>query len=445
MQNVFSGAARILGSFSRVVKHKWNTSRTLLLIRGRSLLQPIPVASNLQQLVIVDPSLDGFLGHHYEYDISTARAAISAGYTPIILCNHYLSPVIGNDPLLAKTFHMNMWQTSPHAGNWTNEDLLFCNRSFYVDLVRGLANLNLKDDTIIFGHMITAKQLLGWAWFLESLPTETTYKIVLLLRYEPSVYTGALADQAFRILEQFALRGSLRLCSDSAKLAKTFATVTALPVEVFAIPHTKQVPDTMVTGMVRAAMDENRPIRFICLGNPRQDKGILDFLEAIQLVNSSAHGNRCEFIVQANDPGHGTQPHLSNFMQNAPQNARFITELMNPDDYFAALFSADVVILPYWKSVYEFRTSGVFVEAVCAGKIVVCSKNTWMADELGSVGSGLLCEEQNPASLAKAIVSCLENFDDLQAKAVEAAPKYSALHNAHQLVQNIFNPITIPE
>ncbi len=435
MQNVLSTIFKRLEGIPKIIKHKYETSRTILFLRGRSHIKSPYTRNQLINLVIVDPSLDGFLGHHYEYDMSAARAAIADGHNPIVLCKHNISSDISNDPLLVQTFNLDMWQKSPHADSWSDEDLLFCNRSFYVDLVRGLSSLNLSEKTTIFGHMLTSKQLLGWAWFLESLPKKTNYKIILLMRYEPSLYAGELADTAFRIFEKFAQIASLRLCSDSAKLAKTFDRVTSLPVEVFSIPHTKQISQSIYPAQVTLNVTQ---IRIICLGNPRQDKGILNFLEAIQIINTSEYGKRCKFVVQANDPGYGTQQELSNFMKDPPENTSFITELMKPDDYFSTLFQSDIVVLPYWKSVYEFRTSGVFVEAVCAGKIVVCSKDTWMADELRSIGAGLVCEEQNSASLVEAIISCIDNFDNLSIKAIKSAPKYAVLHNAQRLVQNIF-------
>jgi hypothetical protein len=53
-----------------------------------------------------------------------------------------------------------------------------------------------------------------------------------------------------------------------------------------------------------------------------------------------------------------------------------------PEEYAQTLKHADIILLPYDPDVYAEATSGIFVEAVVAGKIPLVSRGTWMAFEL---------------------------------------------------------------
>ena len=392
-------------------------------------------------LVIVDPSLDGFLGHHYEYDASTAAAATAAGLDPVILSRLLVADAIADDPLIVPSFRLNMWAKSPDEINFSDPDLMACNRWFHVDLMRAVRGLDLAPGAIVFGHMITSKQLLGWSWFIERHALPNGLRVVLLLRYEPSLYTGIVAAKAFRNLERLSASGMVRLASDSTRLAAGYAALTSLPIEIVAIPHAKppcKSPTAPKSALLPAhGLDGLRQVCFATLGNPRVDKGFLDVLAAVTIIAASPDAKRFRYVIQANDPGYGIEPTLGTFIDHAPDGTCFITSLMDPETYFATLFSADIVVLPYWVSVYEGRTSGVFVEAVSAGKVVICSAGTWMADELHSWGAGVICEERNPQSLAAAMRRCLCEFEALSGRAEHAAEAYRARHNAARLVQDL--------
>ena len=53
-----------------------------------------------------------------------------------------------------------------------------------------------------------------------------------------------------------------------------------------------------------------------------------------------------------------------------------------PEDYYAELAAADLVVLPYDAEVYRDRSSGILAEALAAGKPVVVPAHTWMADQI---------------------------------------------------------------
>ena len=383
---------------------------------------------------IVDPCLNGFVGHHYEYDRSTAAAATRQGYRPLILSHRSVVGEIAAEESVRPTFTLDIWASTPGLQHSPQENLLFCNRVFYRDLLEGTADVPLGPETVVFGHMITARQLLGWAWFANKYVRRNGLVLVLLLRYQPEFYHGELCERAFRMLERAARRGKVRLVSDSARLAEEIEKLTDLPVEEVAIPHTTDLG---------VFSDENAPpitpsrLRVVSLGNARDEKGFLEILESIRILHETGRNTAFEFVLQANDAQPDVQAAIDGFAALKVPGVTLISEALNSEDYYETLLSADLVLLPYWHSIYEARTSGVFLEAVAAGKPVVCTDDTWMSDQLQLAGAAVLCRDRDAHDLARAIVEARENYELLIEQARRTRPDYLARHNAERLVKEL--------
>ena len=61
---------------------------------------------------------------------------------------------------------------------------------------------------------------------------------------------------------------------------------------------------------------------------------------------------------------------------------RQIENSLSREEYLTWLLGSDIILLPYDPIIYRMATSGIFVEAVCAGKIPLVKKGSWLAHEL---------------------------------------------------------------
>jgi glycosyltransferase involved in cell wall biosynthesis len=87
------------------------------------------------------------------------------------------------------------------------------------------------------------------------------------------------------------------------------------------------------------------------------------------------------------------------------------------DELAAEVAAADVVLLPYDSR--EQATSGVLVEAVAAGKLVIATRFPHSI-ELLSDGAGFLVDHEHPEQIARAVVVALADRARLQAALVVA-------------------------
>ena len=123
-------------------------------------------------------------------------------------------------------------------------------------------------------------------------------------------------------------------------------------------------------------------------------------------------------------------------LERLPEIATVVRGSLRTAEYHKLFAKASIVLLPYEPERYAYGTSGVFAEAMAAGKPVITTSNTWMTDEakrLGGVVHGL--ERHDSQSLLKAIETMLPNIETLQAEAQRAAARWSAEHNEQKLLE----------
>ena len=395
---------------------------------------------NKPAFIIVDPCLKDFIGHHYEYDHSTAAAASALGFDPVVLAHSDVSSEIEARVELRRCFSHDIWTSEPEAGTY-DENVIACNKRFYRELKLGLNNLRLGPQSVIFGHMITERQLLGWAWFAESLPRHVGPKIVLLLRYQREFYEGAHCRQAFEILEHAAEGRSVRLTSDSSRLARQIEGLTMLSIDEVPIPHTAFPLESAMTST--QWKEGKRPLRCVSLGNARDEKGFLEILEAVTMLSRQPDAGQFHFVLQANNAAPDVQAAIDTFSALNLPNVELILNSMNSEDYYRLLLSSDVVLIPYWRSIYEGRTSGVCLEAIAAGKPVICTDDTWISDQFTGHDSALFCRDRDPFNLMQSLYKVRRNYVELLDVAQQARTDYVQKHNGAALVEAISHPLPL--
>ena len=381
---------------------------------------------------IVDPSLKDFVGHHFAYDEAVAHAAEAAGFRTVVLAHRDVTETIAGTVEVRRCFRRDIWGSTLGGRLWgpvgTAANLLLANNDFGADLTAGLDGLTFPPGSILFAHTIIRNQLLALARFVRKQPARGSIDVILLLRYQPDFYNDPLCARAFRRLERAAATGRrVRLATDSARLSREHGHLTSLPIEVMPIPLT-----------TAPAVERNAPdasLRFVSLGNARDEKGYVEILDAIRMLRDSRELDGLEFVLQSNDAAPDVQRAINLFETDRPENVTLLHQSLSPAEYNAELAAADVVLVPYWRNIYRARTSGVFLEGVAAGKIVIATRDTWMSDELEQHGAGVLVEDHDPASIVAAIRAVRRDHDRLAPAARAGQTACRTRHNPATLVR----------
>ncbi len=384
---------------------------------------------------IVDPTLQNLVGHHYAYDVAVAHAARQSGYVPLILAHRQAEREIAEQVGVEPTFAEDMWGARRPV-TWLGRALakLPANVRFLHTLAARARRLPPR--SIVFVHSFIDRQILGLALLPLLLGRKRSLAYVYLLRYQPDFYRSAVAACAFYLLERISERCGVRLATDSERLRDLLEELTTLPIEVLPIPH---VPPEACDGAT-CPSDGERGCRLVSLGSARDEKGIYEILDAIRILHRDGFAEGLHFVLQCNDPTPEVADAIAAFEAERPPHCELLTEMLSPEAYYRQLHQADVVLLPYWRSIYTARTSGVFMEALAAGKPVIATRDSWMSDQLATDGAGVLCDDRNAADLARAIRQAAADLVPLSARARASRGRWLARHSPQALVQAIVSP-----
>jgi glycosyltransferase involved in cell wall biosynthesis len=176
---------------------------------------------------------------------------------------------------------------------------------------------------------------------------------------------------------------TVRFYTDTHELAAEYAALAGFPFGVLPVPFRADLIPTRSPAPRRPA----DPIRVLFLGDLRDEKGFTKLPPLVRATCADERGPRIQFVVPGALHPEEREPAMLAALAElevypAEQVERPHRDGFVPaDEYYRLLASADVVLCPYDARAYRSRSSGVFAEAVAAGKPTIVPANTWMASE----------------------------------------------------------------
>ncbi len=382
-------------------------------------------------LWLADHELVDRIGHHLFYNCSLASGAKAEGINPVVLCqkNYLFEPLDGTE---MEEFFRRDWRARPPGWAVRSRralDLLerMARRRFLTDLRRGLPPSRLSARDVIFAQMLAPRHLAGWLHWLGGLPPECAPALAVHLGYNPYRFADdAGIKLGFERAKTAGLASKVHLISDSEPLARQYENFLQRPVQV--LPHV--VPPGIG---VRRNRPSGRPVTFCYLGNPRREKGFVEIAAAVEQLS----GTGVRFVLQVVSPDAACADSVARLKNAALPNVELIEGLLTRDDYLARLEAADVMFVPYHLDKHGDRTSGIFCEALVAGKPVITTENSWMSLETAASGVGWLVPERNAAALAAVVTRAVSEYPVVVEKSLSLAAHFEQEFSGQNFVRNL--------
>lgn len=382
-------------------------------------------------LYIFDQGLKGLVGHYYEYVRSIVEAAEAEGIRCVVGCHVEAGDGSFASFDLYSVFRDDVWGTIPGEDYHSAASMNGISDRFMEDASRILAEHPIKPGDMIFLPNIAKPHVVAATLIAEKFAPMGVLTH-FMFRYPAAHFEGETAEQCFRRIEAVAADHDVSLCTDSHRLAENLAVLTPLPFVVFPIPHTwhKETKRDL-------ARAKGRPLHCVSLGNARDEKGMTEILEAVRLSSYEPWGDQLRFTLQVNNP-YQVEEQIEAFRQG-PHDPRttLIDRAMSSEEYAALLDSADIVLVPYWRSIYRERTSGVFLEGVITGKLVLCTRDTWMSDLLEVHNGGVAVDDRSGAAVCEGLRELIDRREELQQAADRAARYWQGIHCPKNLVAHL--------
>ncbi len=179
-------------------------------------------------------------------------------------------------------------------------------------------------------------------------------RIWLLFRYE---LKSKLYSHMLRLLQK-KMGHRLIFLTDSDRVAQTFEESLNQRTFVLPIPHT-DIP-----------ILPSKPAKTCTLwwpGRPDLEKGA-DKIQTLARLSGNVE-------IYLSEDG-------KKWIENAQGHCKFLKPILSREEYLEQFGRSDAILLPYNPTAYYARTSGIFVEAVFAGKFPFVVDGSWLAHEL---------------------------------------------------------------
>jgi glycosyltransferase involved in cell wall biosynthesis len=386
----------------------------------------------MRTLWLADHLLVSERGHHVSYNGFIADSARRAGLDARILCARECDAEVPGGFRMHRIFRKDLRNDPSPLLSRSRLALdileILAKRRFESDLLHGIPPADVGRDDIIFAEMLAPRNLVGWLRWLRSFPKGREPTLALHLGYAAERF-GANPEipQLLGSLKQSGKLARARFVTDSDMLREKYQAILQQPVAHLPLVISRRASECY--------KPPGTPPHFVCLGNARQEKGFAEILAAIDILNADGRPPDARFTLQSSDPDVPSAAARASF--RSAKSVSLITRPLDDDGYLQLLKDADVLLLPYHVDKYHDRTSGVFCEALTAGKPAITTEGSFLGLEVVREGIGWLVRDRDPDSVAQAIRRATSELGRVAARCAELMPRYKPMFHPDTFVSQL--------
>jgi glycosyltransferase involved in cell wall biosynthesis len=398
------------------------------------------------RLVIVDQSFEGVSGHHAEYTLCIAKEA--AKHARVTVLANQRCEVKSSEGIEIRPNFRLSWTQAQRARPPALYDptVSFPAWSFLADLRLGLDRIDLSPQDHVFVHSIGFTEIEDLLTFAMTRDRSRLPVFDILLRRD----LDELSDdepgfQRFvGYLKAFAGLGftpeAARFFTDTEELSEHYTTVTGIPFTTLGIAFDQEAMRTAVAARSPKTADE--PLIVGYLGDARPEKGY-QFLPGVaeMLMHSHLSNGKARLRLQSNFHLAGGEtpamPEARRALERFGPAVELLYDPLDQDGYYRQLAEMDIIVLPYLSERYRRRSSGIFVQAAAAGKVIVVPRGTTMGAEARRYGMENCVAYDTPEELPEAVARAIDRHDSLRTAARSYQDRWCAANSPAALVATI--------
>ena len=298
------------------------------------------------------------------------------------------------------------------------------NEAYQRDLGRLPADI-WKRQNLIVVPAISQNQICGLVRHLLTLPSYALPTVVCHLMFTPSWTpwgrNGRLGEAYYR--ETFRLAAplidrSLFFTTENDALAEVYRREFKINTTILPIPLPVFWPTPSKTKKVRLGF----------FGYSKTEKGFHLLPEAIDICR--AKQLPVEFVIQIQHSNWEKETVATERQLRRMPDVELIEGTMSNADYARTTNGVDVTLLPYDPERFGPRGSGIFTEAVAAGRPIIAAHGIYAATSMErGEAEGEIFFPYDGAALAAAIERLLPRLAECRARAAERAEKFARCHS----------------
>lgn len=368
-------------------------------------------------LIILDPYLRQRAGHYAEYDFSLREAAIQTGHDVTIYAHKDWQgegavPHFGRLPSAHSAGHAALSSLPSKLRKIVFPPARFVYRQLSRKtnaFAEEVSLLDLPDDAVLLcpsaSYRDAADCLARWP--------DGNWRFVL--RQKPQNKGDWAALQRMPL--------SNALLTDTQDLADWLAgqgqktRVIPIPMSVPSFVYDDPEPHSVFT--------------FVLLGPARMEKGIALMPALVKALRGRARFVIQTTLVQGQAPEPEAEHAIAALKKLQGEHLVLIDGDISNDEFYKYICEASCVLLPYDRTRYKERSSGLLVQSYLCGRPCIVPEDTWMADQ----GPAFLRYTIWQEDLLKTCKTVMAKHTDMR----EFTKGWRTQHSAHNTLQAIFS------
>ena len=371
----------------------------------------------MNKFIIIDPSLKSYNGHFLTYDNSIAIVAKEFGFQTTVISSQNATDLPCEFDMVPK-FRYELEHDFINTVFFNNSKIVkkinkyFVNRYFFFDFESAVQKICIEKNSLFFIHTTTYRQIIPLIKWVKK-NKKLNPIIFIMLRYAPSPnpyypFSGDFYEYrlSLKYLEESGVSKYFRLIVDSDLLQEEYSLITDIPVQLVPIPHTMY--QNVFSNDDIEKKSQNKLLTY--LGNARSTKGFQYLPYLIEKIQNELKLGEWEAEFQANVMFLRDRESVISvsLMRNLP--VKLLEKELSLREYESLLKRSSLVLIPYQLLYYYSQTSGVFCEALGAGKPVVVPRGTWMANQLKGKNIGVTFIPGDRVSFTDATIKAMKNI-----------------------------------
>jgi FkbM family methyltransferase len=174
----------------------------------------------------------------------------------------------------------------------------------------------------------------------------------------------------------------------------------------------------------------HKPLRVLFPASSRNQKGIDLALRAAAALSQAKRG-KYQITIRAT---HFQRRHWT-AVEAIQNDIEILHGTLSDAEFDKMMTDANIVVLPYQPRDFEYRTSGLVLEAIYRGKPCVVMANTWLGNFVTRNACGVAIQSEDEQNLISAIVDTTKQMTRMRKNAIVAAERHYTFNRWQTLAE----------
>ncbi len=391
------------------------------------------------RFIHINPGFISDFGHHLTQNQKLKKLITSDGGDFIVLGHKKIDKRLIKDLHAIPTFTYSTWV-------FTKCDSInkYCT-SFYYELLHAAELINIIDPetrNIFFMYLADSKHVSIIIDIAKSINQDRNFFIINLFHNHNEFFSkkgqfGILSYEFYLALTTTAKirrRYNISLSVETDILQKEILDYVNEHFPIMPLFTSKLDEYGEIKNLETTIRDKK--VLTVYLPSMSPDRGYELVCDLILLAKENKTFSLFKFVLRNQNVNNDN---IKKVLEKVSASSEIIEGILPEEKYVQLMLDADIILIPYKKEDFYARTSGVYSDAVLAGKPVIATRQTWVGQQIIKYNNGVTFEGENVQDFHDALIKLHNNFLKCSRNSIKARKEWLKNNNEKAFLRFVKN------